>query len=339
MEPRIQYARTSDGVNIAFWAMGAGPPLLHLPWGTLSHCQGEWRLDSCRGWYERFAGRNTVIRYDPRGCGLSDPIDGPLSVDELLRDMEAVVAALDLSQVAIFGAGESGNMAIAYAAEHPELVSRLVLWCCYARPSDREQSPGYQATAALVEQDPVIFSETVSRIVLGWSAGDEAHTLAAAIRAIDPVSLRLLFETFERVDLSALLSMVASPTLVMHRRGWRNPGLDAARVLAAGIPNAKMLIVEGDSGVPYGSGMDEVAAAVEAHLEDTNTGVLPAGLSAREVEVLRLVAAGKSNRDIGEALSISLNTVDRHVFNIRTKIGAANRAEAASFAVRHGLAP
>jgi DNA-binding NarL/FixJ family response regulator len=65
---------------------------------------------------------------------------------------------------------------------------------------------------------------------------------------------------------------------------------------------------------------------------------LPAGLSEREAEVIRLVAAGRSNREIGEALSISLNTVDRHVSNILTKIGASNRAEAASFAVRHGLA-
>jgi DNA-binding NarL/FixJ family response regulator len=269
---------------------------------------------------------------------MSDPIGGSVSLDDLLKDIEAVVASLGLKKVALMAAGESGNAAIAYAAKHTDRLSRLVLWCCYARPSDRETSPGYQATMALVDQDPVIFSETVSRIVLGWSAGEQARALAAGIRGIDPVSLRLLLDTYHSFDGSRLLPMITAPTLVMHRRGWRNPGLDAARVLAAGIPNARMLVLEGDSGVPYAGDMEEAAAAVEAYLGESSAAGLPAGLSEREVEVLRLVAAGRSNREIGEALSISLNTVDRHVSNILTKIGASNRAEAASFAVRNGLA-
>jgi len=336
--PRIQYARSSDGVSIAYWTLGSGAPLLHLPWGTLSHCQGEWRLEGCRLWYERLAQRNTVIRYDPRGFGMSDPMSGPVSIDDLVKDVEAVVDSLGLNQVALLAAGESGNTALAYAAKRPDRLCRLVLWCCYARPSDREKSPGYQATTALVDQDPVIFSETVSRIVLGWSAGEEARALAAAIRAVDLVSLRLLLDTFHSFDASRMLPMITAPTLVMHRRGWRNPGLDAARVLAAGIPNARMLVLEGKSGLPYAGDMEAAAAAVEAYLGDPCAAGLPAGLSEREAEVLRFVAAGRSNREIGEELSISLNTVDRHVSNILTKIGAANRAEAAAFAVRQGLA-
>jgi len=311
---------------------------LHLPWGTLSHCQGEWRLEGCRGWYERLARRSTVIRYDPRGCGLSDPIGGSLSVDDLVKDIEAVVASLGLKQVALLASGESGNTAITYAAKHRDRLSHLVLWCCYARPSDRENSPGYQAITTLVDQDPVIFSETISRIVVGWSADEEARRLAAGIRGVDPVSLRLLLDTFHSFDASLLLPTITVPTLVMHRRGWRNPGLDAARVLAAGIPNSRLLVLEGESGMPYVGDMETAVTAVEAYLGEPSGAKLPAGLSGREAEVLGLVAAGRSNREIGEALSISLNTVDRHVSNILTKISASNRAEAASFAVRHGLA-
>jgi pimeloyl-ACP methyl ester carboxylesterase len=193
---------------------------------------------------------------------MSDRIGGPLSVDDLVKDIEAIVASLGLKQVTLLAAGESGNTAIAYAAKHTDRVSRLVLWCCYARPSDREKSPGYQATTALVGKDPVIFAETVSRIVLGWSAGDQARALAASIRGVDPVSLRLLLDTFHSFDALRLLPMITAPTLVMHRRGWRNPGLDAARALAAGIPNARMLVLEGDSGLPYIGDMEEAAAAV-----------------------------------------------------------------------------
>ncbi|MGH2404357.1 MAG: alpha/beta fold hydrolase [bacterium] len=339
MEPRIRYARTSDDVSIAYWAIGEGPPLVHLPWGTMSHCQAEWQLEGCRRWYERLARRSTVIRYDPRGCGMSDPEEGSVSVDDLVRDIEAVVESLGLKQVALLGVFDSGNTAFAYAARHPERLSRLVLWCCFARQEDLEKTPSFQAATALIDQDPVIYSETLSRIVLGWSAGEEAKELAAGIRETVKVrSANLLLDTFHGFDASPLLPLITAPTLVIHRRGYRFPGPDAARFLAAEIPNARMLVLEGASGVPYAGDMEEAAAAVEAHLGESSDAGLPAGLSMREVEVLRLVAAGRSNREIGEELTISLNTVDRHVSNILTKISASNRAEAASFAVRHKLA-
>jgi DNA-binding CsgD family transcriptional regulator len=269
---------------------------------------------------------------------MSDPMGNSVSVDDLVRDIEAIVASLGLKQVALLGAGESGNTAIAYAAKHTDRLSHLVLWCCYARPSDREKSPGYQATTTLVGQDPVIFSETVARIVLGWSAGEEVRALAAGIRAVDPVSLRLLLDTFHSFDASRLLPIITAPTLVMHRRGWRNPGLDAARVLAAGIPNARLLVLEGDSGMPYVGDMEEAAAAVEAYLGESSAARLPAGLTRREAEVLALLAVGESNLEISTQLVLSLRTVERHITNVYHKLGVRNRAEATAYAVKHGLA-
>ena len=338
MRPDIRFCTTTDGVSIAFWAIGEGPPLLHLPWGTLSNCQGEWRLDGCRPWYERLARQNTVIRYDPRGCGMSGSIRGPVSVDDLVKDVEAVVDALGLKQHALLAVGESGNTALAYAAKHSDALSALILWCCYARPSDREQSPGYQATTALVDQDPVIFSETISRIVLGWSAGDEARTLAAGIRGVDLGGIRALLDAFHNFDASRLLGTIPAPTLVMHRRGWHNPGLEAARVLAAGVPNARLLVVEGDSGLPYVGDMEEAVIAIERHLSQASPAGFPAGLTRREAEVLGLLAAGKSNAEVSEQLVLSLRTVERHITHVYRKIGARNRAEATLYACAHGLA-
>jgi pimeloyl-ACP methyl ester carboxylesterase/DNA-binding CsgD family transcriptional regulator len=337
-EQEIRFCTTTDGIRIAFWAIGEGPPLLHLPWGTLSNCQGEWRMEDCRRWYERLARRSTVIRFDPRGCGMSDPIAGSVSVDDLVSDIEAVLTSLGLKQVALLAVGESGNTAMAYAAKHTDGVSRLGLWCCYARPSDREQSPGYQATTALVDQDPVIFSETVSRIVLGWSAGEEeARALAAGIRAVGPGSMRVLLDTFHTFDASRLLPMITAPTLVMHRRGWRNPGLDAARVLAAGIPNARMLVLEGDSGLPYAGDMEEAAVAVEGFLGESSVAGFAVGLSRREAEILGLLAVGKSNLEISSQLFLSLRTVERHITNVFRKLGVRNRAEATAYACKYGL--
>jgi pimeloyl-ACP methyl ester carboxylesterase len=209
MDPRIQYARTSDGVNIANWTMGEGPPLLHLPWGTLSNCQAEWRLEGCRRWYERLALRSTVIRYDPRGCGMSDPEEGAVAVDDLVKDIEAVVDSMGLKQVALLGVFDSGITAFAFAAKYPDRLSRLVLWCCYARQEDMEKTPSFQAATALIDRDPVIYSETLSRIVLGWSAGEEAQELAAGIReAVKVRSANLLLDTFHGFDALPLLPMI-----------------------------------------------------------------------------------------------------------------------------------
>jgi DNA-binding CsgD family transcriptional regulator/pimeloyl-ACP methyl ester carboxylesterase len=269
---------------------------------------------------------------------MSDPIDGPLSIDDLVTDIEAVVTALGVERIAALAVGESGNTVIAYAVKHPDRLSRLVLWCCYARPSDRDSSPGYQATTALVGHDPAIFSETVSRIVLGWSSENEARPLAAGIRAVNPVSLRLFFDTFHNFDVTRLLPNVTAPTLVMHRRGWQNPGLDAARVLTGGIPNARMLVLEGASGLPYAGDMELAAAAVDEHLAPTSTASPGARLTGREATVLGLVAVGKSNLEISAELFLSLRTVERHITHVYRKIGARNRAEATAYAINHRLA-
>ncbi len=71
MEPRIHYAKTADGVSIAFWTLGEGMPLLHLRF-IYSHVQIEWELPECRHWYERLAQKRKLVRYDPRGFGLSE---------------------------------------------------------------------------------------------------------------------------------------------------------------------------------------------------------------------------------------------------------------------------
>jgi len=114
MEPRIQYARTSDGVNIAYWAMGEGPALVHLNF-NFSHVRLEWEEPQVRDWYERLASNRTLVRFDPRGMGLSDGrfVGGPL--DSVERDLEAVTSRLGLERFALLGLGHSVPLAIAYA--------------------------------------------------------------------------------------------------------------------------------------------------------------------------------------------------------------------------------
>src|SRR2546428_6395063 len=153
MEPRIQYATTSDGVSIAYWAMGEGLPFVHMPWFRVSHVQLEWEVPEVRRWYEALAEKTRLVRYDWRGIGLSQREAPDYSLDALVLDLEAVVGRLGLERFVLFGLGHTGPVAIAYAARHPGRGSPLALWWNYRRAAGYARSTEIQAVRAFMETD------------------------------------------------------------------------------------------------------------------------------------------------------------------------------------------
>jgi class 3 adenylate cyclase len=280
MEPRVQYATAKDGVSIAFWTLGGGTPLVQMPSFPFSHVQLEWQLPGWRGWYERLAEKRMLVRYDDRGNGLSDRDVTDFSLDALLLDLEAVVDRLGLERLALFGPLNSGPVAVAYAARHPEKVSHLVLWCSYARGSDYYESPQVQALRALRDKDWDIYTETTAHAFLGWSAAEEGHRLAAYMReSITPEALQAAWRGQSKYDVMALLPQVRSPTLVLHRRQFSIPDLAAAKALASRIANARLAVLEGASAAPWIGDMEAVLRAVDDFLgegEETAAGGPPA---------------------------------------------------------------
>jgi class 3 adenylate cyclase len=266
MEPRIQYAKTSDGVSIAFWTLGEGPPLVHMAL-LFSHIQLEWQTSECRRWYERLAQNRKLVRYDYRGSGLSDRNVTHFSLDALLLDLEAVVDRLGLEKFALLGSQHTGPMAIAYAARHPERVSHSLLWCTYARAADWLRSPRLQAVRSLVGKDWAFFTEAVARFLLGWSAGEPANRYAALVReSVSPEFHReVALPAINEFDVTRLLPRVTSPTLVLHRRGYILD-MDVARDLASQIPDARLVLLEGESGAPYLGDTEAVLAAIDEFL-------------------------------------------------------------------------
>lgn len=267
MEPRIQYAKTSDGVSIAFWTLGEGMPLVYMPGIPFSHIALEWQGAASRRWYERLAENRRLVRYDGRGSGLSDRDVPEYSHDAFLLDLEAVVERLRLEKFALYGAVHSGPAAITYAARHPERVSHLVLWCAWARASDYFASPQIESFVALRDKDWEIYTETVAHAFLGWSAGRQARQMATFMRAsATQAGAKAAHEALEKVDLSDLLSQVRSPTLVLHRREYPFPPLDAAGRLASLIPDAQLVVLEGAAVMPYIGDSDAVLQAIDEFL-------------------------------------------------------------------------
>jgi len=276
MEPRIQYAQTKDGVSIAYWTMGDGMPLVYMPPGMFSHIQLESQHPSTRHWYEALAKGRRLVRYDGRGTGLSQRDVTGFSLDSYLTDLEAVVGRLGLRTFALWGFGDSGPVAISYAARYPERVSHLLLWCTWARTSD---PPWIDALGELMRKDWEAYTETVAHGLLGWSAAEEAGRIAALIReAVTPETALAATRAGNELDAVGLLSRVRSPTLVLHRRQTRWPEVDVARGLSSRIPDARLALLEGESPLPQLGDTESVLQAIDEFLgegEETAAGTAP----------------------------------------------------------------
>ena len=276
MEPRIQYAKTKDGVSIAFWTLGEGTPLVHMP-HIISHIQMEWEYPECRRWYERLAQKRMLVRYDHRGLGLSDRERMDYSVDALMWELEAVVDRLGLERFDLLGLSLVGPAAIVYASRHPERVSHLILWCTYAHAPEWVQRPSTQASRAVLDKDWTTYTELLAHNVIGWSEGEPAHRFAELVReAITPEAATAAIRFSLDVDVRALLPAVRSPTLVLHRRQNALP-VDVARRLASRIPDARLALLDGESSAPYLGNTDAVLTAIDEFLgEGEEPAVAPA---------------------------------------------------------------
>ncbi len=337
-EPRIQYATASDGARIAYWTLGEGPALVHMPPFPLSHIQAEWQYGPARAYWEGLSTGRRLIRYDGRGTGLSDREATEFSLDTLIADLEAVTGKLGLTKFALLGFGHTGPAAIAYAARLPERVSHLILWCSYARAAEYTRNPRVEAARSIAAQDWEMYTETEGYRASEWQGGEVARWYTSYLRkATTPELLERAFAATRTFDVLDLLRLVRAPTLVMHRREIRTVSIETARELAATIPDAHLAIVEGPWVAPFFGDVEAVVREIDSFLTEGAPSELPDGLTPREAEVLRLIAQGRSNREISTELVLSVRTVARHITNIYGKIGARGKADATAYAFRKRL--
>jgi len=284
MEPRIQYAKTSDGVNIAYSVIGDGPPLVHLPWFPINHLQAEWQVPEIRRWYERLAEKRMLVQHDGRGTGLSERDVTDFSVEARMLDLESVVDRLNLERFVLFGTLHTGPVAVSYAVRHPERVSHLLLWCTYALASDGVRSPQVQGVRALIDMDWQTFTETAAHaFATGWEAGEFAHRLAVLFQAsVTQQEYQRFIPFLNAVDVTDLLPEVKVPTLVLHRRQLPLLGVDVARGLAARIPDARLALLEGESIFAYIGDMEAAAMAIDEFLRKSELAAAapPSGMTA-----------------------------------------------------------
>ncbi len=263
MEPRIQYAKTSDGVNIAYWTLGEGMPVVEMPAGEFSHIQLEWQTSHMRGWYEGLAKRRMLVHYDGRGRGLSDRDATDYSLEAEMLDLKAVVERMGLDRFALIGLFGHGPVAINYAVRHPEQVSHLILWMATARGSG--ESPQLRALNELRDTDWNLYT----RALAGLAGGQPEEVTAAATylrECVTPDVARAIQDASREFDVAHLLPKVTSPTLVFHRRQYQFLDLNVSRSIVAEIPDARLVLLDGDSAFAYIGDMDAALDAIDEFL-------------------------------------------------------------------------
>ena len=319
----------------------------------LTHLEYEWESPVWRHWIRFFSDHFRFIRYDERGCGMTDLNVGDLSLERWVEDLEAVIAASDVVEpFSLVGISQGGPICVAYAVRHPERVSKLVLYGAYARGvfqrGDPDRASFYRAMIDLVRlewgsDNPTFRQVFTSRFIpegtdeqIGWFNDLCRKTLTPEIAA------RLL-ESRATLDVTALLGEVRTPTLVLHARGDVVAPLAEGHILAAGIPGAQFVELDSKNHIllehepAWERFCDEVLEFMGRKAASHGEDAAFSSLSPREREVLTLIAEGLGNAEIAERLSISEKTVRNHVSNLFDKLGVWTRAQAIVFAIDRGF--
>jgi pimeloyl-ACP methyl ester carboxylesterase/DNA-binding CsgD family transcriptional regulator len=350
---RIRYLRTSDGVRLAWAEAGTGGGLVKAT-NWLTHLEYEWESPVWRHWMRFFSEHFRFIRYDERGCGMTDWNTSDLSFERQIADLEAVVDAADIREpFTMLGISQGGAQCIRYLVRHPERVSRLILYGAYAqgwaRRHDPERAREYDSITSLIRagwgrNNPVFRQLFTSRFVPEATDEQIAWFNDLCLKTASGATAADVYESRSHIDIVDLLPQVHVPTLILHAREDAAVPLSQGHVLAAGIPNAQFIELDSRNHIllehePAWSRFREAVLdfmgleAAPARQEDPAF----AALSAREREILALIAEGLGNAEIAARLSISDKTVRNHVSKVFDKLGVWTRAQAIVFAHDHGF--
>jgi pimeloyl-ACP methyl ester carboxylesterase/DNA-binding CsgD family transcriptional regulator len=343
-----RFCASFDGVGLAYAIDGDGPPLVKAS-NWMTHLEYERQSPVWRHWVRELSRGHTLVRYDERGCGLSDrQFAGTPTLDTYVGDLAAVVDAAGLERFTLLGVSGGGPTVIAYAARNPARVSRLVLYGTWARGRYHRGDDAIESAQLLTQLIRVgwggtvpAFRQVFSSIYIP-SAGEEQKRWYDELQQTSSSgeTAARLWESRSRTDITETARTVTQPALVLHARDDRAVPYEEGRRLASLLPDARFVTLESENHVLQEAEPAWAAflSEVRAFLGDDERGRTVtsdlAELSTREHEVLTLVAAGMSNEEIGRRLFLSTRTVERHLSNVYAKLRLSGKSARAAAAAR-----
>lgn len=347
----IRFVRSQEGVRLAYASSGHGHTLVKAAtW--LSHLEHDLESPVWRHWLQELSARYRLLRYDERGCGLSDWEAAELSFESWLRDFETLVDAAGLDRFAILGISQGAPIAIAYAARHPERVTHLVLHGGYARgrlvrAARAEQAEEAEMMCRLAEigwgkTDPSFRQFFTTQFIPGGTPQQHAWFNELERISTSPSNAARFMRAFNTIDVTHLLPLVRCPTLVLHsQRDVRVP-FDEGRLIASSIPNAQFVSL--DSGnhllLDHEPGWQRALVAIEAFLPSAKAPDADpriSALSPRLLGLLDLMAQGRDNAQIAAVLGLSEKTVRNHITQLFDRLEVDSRARAIVMARENGM--
>lgn len=338
MRQRVHIATATDGVQIGWARAGAGPVLVKAA-NWLTHLHFDLDSPVWRHWIGFLAGHFDFIRYDERGCGLSQREQVPLDDGAWLRDLECVIADTGIARpMILLGISQGALAVVQYAIRHPERVSHVILYGAYARGWARraaDETARYRAVMEMMRvgwgrDNPVFRQAFTSRFIPGGSHEQVDWFNDLCRKCIAPEMAVRLLEARGSADVSDLLPRLQVPTLVLHAVHDEVVPVAEGRALASSIPGAEFVELDSRNHVLLAH---EPAWQVfqRAVLEFTGAGTTDAQgetLTPREREIMHLLSSGLANAEIGRRTGISEKTVRNHLSAVYRKLGVGSRAEA-----------
>lgn len=248
----IRFCQAEDGTRIAYAGVGSGPPLLKAA-NWMTHLDLEWTTPVWSHWLDGLARDRRLIRYDERGCGLSDWDVPSCRFDDWVDDLETMVEAVGLDRFPLLGVSQGGAVAVAYAARRPERVSRLILAGAYARGRQVRARDDAEREAAAIDlelarvgwshQDPRFLQVFASQFLPDGTPRDWDGFTAFQRQTTSPANGVRFLEEFARIDVSGIAHRVACPTLILHSRDDARVPASQAGELAALIPDSRLVLL------------------------------------------------------------------------------------------------
>jgi class 3 adenylate cyclase len=250
MEPQIRFCTSADGTRIGYATLGEGPPLVCVPpWG--SDVGRDWGNPDCRPALESLSRGRLFAIFDRRGVAASQREVDVFSLEAQVADAAAVVDQLGLERFDLWGMLDGAAISVAYAAEHPERVSRLVLWAPYPCGVEIVMPGAVRALVELIRGNWGLARRAIAAVVFPSGPTELQGWFSESLRrSLSPEVTAKCIEFYATVDVRALLPRVKAPTLVLHRRGNRDAPISAAMAVATLVPDARFVALEGDMDFP-----------------------------------------------------------------------------------------
>lgn len=322
--PETHYARSGD-INIAYQVVGDGPiDLVFVP-GFISHLDLQWGDPRIARFLQKLASFSRLVMFDKRGTGLSDPVDGPVPLEQRMDDVRAVMDGARCERAALFGLSEGGPMSILFATTYPERTRALILCGTYAYGGlDPDQQPAgkrWPETFWHVRKAVEHWGEGRTLSIFGPSANSERDRIARGIferSAASPKMAQALIDMVVDTDVRELLPSVRVPTLVLHRQDEFIP-VEDAHYLAEHIPGAKLVVLPGMDHIPFYGDAEGYAEEIEEFLTGARHTPVPDRVLTT-VMFTDIVGSTERAAALGDARWREL--VDRHDELVRGELGS-----------------